>query len=118
MLQCDRNRVLQVFGNIIGNAIKFCRPDDRITITAERDQDHVRFCIADTGPGIEPELVARLFEPYHASPQDKRRTSGLGLYISKGIVEAHGGRIWVESELGRGTRFYFTLPVSLRQPGG
>ena len=111
-LMCDRSRVLQLFGNLVGNAIKFCPPGGIVTIAGERQQDHVLFRIDDTGPGIELSLLPTLFQPYQAAPQRGRRTSGLGLYISKGIVEAHGGRIWAESESGRGARFCFTLPIA------
>ena len=109
-LYCDRDRILQLFANLIGNAIKFCRAGDAVTIASERAPDHVVFSVSDTGPGIDPALLPTLFEPYEATPQG-RRTSGLGLYIARGIVEAHGGRIWVESELGKGARFCFTIPL-------
>jgi PAS domain S-box-containing protein len=108
-LLCDRNRVLQLFGNLIGNALRYCAAGDTITITGERNVDAMVFCVADTGPGIEPELAPLVFEPYRGSRQE-RRTSGLGLYICKGIAEAHGGRIWLETQLGHGTRFFFALP--------
>jgi PAS domain S-box-containing protein len=111
-LRCDRDRLLQLFGNLIGNAIKFCRPGDVITVRGEHCGDEVKFCVEDTGPGIDPSVLPTLFRPYEAAPQGGRRTSGLGLYISKGIVEAHGGRIWAESEPGKGSRFCFTLPIA------
>ncbi len=113
-LRCDRHRVLQLFGNLVGNAIKFCSDGDTIMITGERDMDGnvVVFSVTDTGPGIAAAFANTLFEPYRASAQDHHRTSGLGLYISKGIVEAHGGRIWVETEPGHGSKFLFTLPIA------
>jgi PAS domain S-box-containing protein len=107
---CDRERLLQVFANLVGNAIKFCRPGDRITVTGERVDGDVRFSIADTGPGISGDMVGRLFDAYWSGPQHTRRGAGLGLYISRGIVEAHGGRIWVESAPGQGACFFFTIP--------
>jgi len=109
-IDCDRDRILQVLGNLIGNAIKFCRAGDAITVSAERDGDHVRFAVADTGPGIAADAVPRLFEAYYSAGG----SSGLGLYISSGIVESHGGRIWVESTEGHGATFYFTIPTSTR----
>jgi len=111
-LHCDRARVIQLFGNLVGNAIKFCRPGDTVTVTGRPHGDRVEFSVEDTGPGIDPSVLPSLFEPYVAAPQRGRRTSGLGLYISRGIVEAHGGTLHVESELGRGTRFYFSLPIA------
>jgi PAS domain S-box-containing protein len=111
-VQCDRDRVLQVFGNLIGNAIKFCRPGDTITVTGELDGDCVRFSVADTGAGIQPERLPYLFDAYWSGSEHARQGSGLGLYISRGIVESHGGRIWVESTPGLGSRFYFTLPIA------
>ncbi|HSN29847.1 MAG TPA: ATP-binding protein, partial [Kofleriaceae bacterium] len=109
---CDRNRILQLFGNILANALRFSRAGDTITVTAAREGDHVRFAIADRGPGIAPDLAAEIFEPYRAAPQQQRRTSGLGLFIARGIVDAHGGRIWVESEPGNGATFVFTIPIA------
>jgi PAS domain S-box-containing protein len=108
---CDRDRVLQVFGNLIGNALKFCRAGDSITVSGARAGEEVRFGIADTGPGIDPKLLPHLFDPYWSAPQHERHGSGLGLYIVRGIVEAHGGRVWVESKPGAGSTFYFTLPI-------
>jgi PAS domain S-box-containing protein len=111
-IMCDRSRVLQVFSNVIGNAIKFCRSGDRITVATARDGDLIRFSVADTGPGIKPDAMAFLFDAYWSGPQDARHGSGLGLFISRGIVEGHGGRIWVESTPGEGATFYFTLPIA------
>ena len=111
-LQCDRDRVLQVFGNLIGNALKFCRPGDTVSVRCERTGDAVRFTVADTGPGIDPALLPHLFDPYWSAPAPGRRGTGLGLYIARGIIERHGGRIWVESQPGNGTTFCFTLPAA------
>jgi PAS domain S-box-containing protein len=111
-MHCDRDRILQVFGNLIGNAIKFCRAGDTITVACERDGDFVRFCVADTGPGISAEVLPFVFDPYWSGSGHERQGAGLGLYISRGIVETHGGRIWVESTPGNGARFYFTLPIA------
>jgi signal transduction histidine kinase len=111
-VSCDRDRVERVFGNMIGNAIKFCRPGDLIYVRCRVVDDVVVFSISDTGPGIPPEQVPHLFEPYwSAGRQAIKKGTGLGLYICKGIVEAHGGKLWVESTVSEGTEFFFTLPM-------
>lgn len=111
-VMCDRDRILQVFANLVGNAIKFCRAGDTLRITARRDGACVRFCVEDSGPGIPAEALAHLFEPYWSRPEHATQGAGLGLYIVRGIIESHGGRVWAESEPGRGARFMFTLPIS------
>jgi signal transduction histidine kinase len=107
---CDRGRVLQVFDNLVSNAFKFCRAGDAVSIACQLAGGDVEFSVADTGPGIDPELVPYLFDPYWSAPQHTRHGIGLGLYIARGIVERHGGRIWVESRPGAGAVFSFTLP--------
>lgn len=109
---CDRKRLLQVFGNLIGNAIKFCRRGDTIRVLCQHDGPFVRFCVEDTGPGIAASALPKLFEPYWSSPEHAAKGSGLGLYIVRGIVESHGGHVWAESEPGAGARLSFTLPVA------
>jgi PAS domain S-box-containing protein len=120
LLLCDRDRVLQVFGNLLGNAIKLCHVGDRITIRGEVTGSQARFGIADTGPGIPEAELPHLFEPYWSAERHAKKGTGLGLYISKGIVEAHGGQLWVESEFGKGATFYFTVPLAEADatPGG
>ena len=113
-LHADRDRLIQVFGNVLGNAIKFCKPGDIVTVRGVRAGDHVRFSIADTGPGIPRAELAHIFEPYWSGRAGKKTGSGLGLFITNAIVEAHGGKIEVESEEGRGAMFHVTLPVSRR----
>lgn len=108
-IRCDRRRVMQVFANLIGNALKFCRCGDTVTLDCEDAGENVRFSVEDTGPGIAPELVQHLFDPYWSGPTT-RSGAGLGLYIARGIVERHEGRIYVESTVGKGTRFFFTIP--------
>ncbi|HEY1587521.1 MAG TPA: ATP-binding protein, partial [Polyangia bacterium] len=108
---CDRERIVQVLSNLVGNAIKFTPSGGRIHITAEPWGDMVRIAVSDDGPGIAPEQIPRIFDRYwHLAQRESRQGAGLGLYIAKGIVENHGGRIWVESTLGHGSTFYFTLP--------
>jgi PAS domain S-box-containing protein len=111
-VRADRNRILQVFGNLIGNAIKFCRPGDTITIRGERRGEEVELAVADTGPAISDAERPHIFEPYWSAKKYAKQGMGLGLYISKGIVDAHGGRIRVESAPGEGTTFYFTIPLA------
>jgi signal transduction histidine kinase len=112
-VRCDRDRIDQVLGNLIGNAKKYCRPGDVIFARAALVGGEARFSVADTGPGISPDEVPHLFQPYWAAKrQGEKKGTGLGLYICKGIIEAHGGRIWVESKLGEGATFSFTLPLA------
>ena len=115
-LQADRHRIMQVLSNLIGNSMKFTPPGGRIAVGAMKRDDEILFAIADTGPGIPRENLSDIFSPYWQAKRTERLGAGLGLPIAKGIVEAHGGRIWVESEQGTGTQFYFTLP--LRTPEG
>lgn len=107
----DRDRILQVVSNLVGNAIKFTPREGRIVVAAERLQTEVRIRVADTGPGIDPEHQSRIFDRFYQAPGTSRSGAGLGLAICKGIVESHGGRIWVESEPGNGSTFCFTLPL-------
>jgi signal transduction histidine kinase len=106
----DRERVLQVLSNLLGNAIKFTPDGGRITLSAAPKGDTVRFAVADSGPGIAPADLSHLFDRYWKHDKGGTKGTGLGLFIAKGIVEAHQGRLWVESEPGRGTTFYFSLP--------
>ncbi len=108
LVYCDRRRILQVFANLLGNAIKFTEAGGvRLEVSvAERE---VCFSISDTGAGISPEHLPHLFERYWQARQGERSGAGLGLYIARGIVEAHGGRIWADSARGKGTRISFTL---------
>lgn len=106
----DRHRVLQVLSNLIGNSMKFTPAGGRIRVAARRHRDDVLMSVADTGQGIPKENLGDIFNPYWQAKRTERMGAGLGLAIARGIVEAHGGRIWVESEQGSGTQFYFTLP--------
>ncbi|HVG24027.1 MAG TPA: HAMP domain-containing sensor histidine kinase [Thermoanaerobaculia bacterium] len=110
-VRADRHRILQVLSNLIGNSLKFTPAGGRISVRAKRIGEEVLFSTSDTGPGIPRENLNDIFSPYWQAKRAERLGAGLGLPIAKGIVEAHGGRIWVESEPGRGTDFYFTLPV-------
>lgn len=110
----DQGRLMQVLSNIVGNALKLTPTGGAITLSASEDGDVVRFTVADTGPGIPSEHVDRVFEPFWQGGLPDRRGRGLGLTIARGIVEAHGGRIWLDSELGRGTAVSFTIPRAAR----
>jgi PAS domain S-box-containing protein len=109
----DRDRLLQVLDNLIGNALKFTDPGGRILVSVSATDHEVMFQVADTGHGIAPDDIPRLFEPFWQAHKTDRRGAGLGLPIVKGIVEAHGGRVSVESRLGAGTTFTFTIPTAL-----
>ncbi len=109
----DRTLISRVIENLVGNAIKFTPEGGAISVSVEvdtTDRSSLRVSICDTGPGISPEIQGRLFQKF-VTGQVKDRGSGLGLAFSRLAVEAHGGRIWVDSKLGQGTTFYFTLPV-------
>jgi signal transduction histidine kinase len=113
----DSARILQVLANLLGNAIKFTPPNGRVAVRAERVGDDIRLAVSDTGVGVPPDQLDAVFERYVQVAKDDRRGVGLGLYISKCIVQGHGGRIWVESTLGQGSVFCFTLPVHVAFSG-
>ncbi len=110
----DRERILQVLANLVSNAIKFTQSGGWVSIVAEPIGTDVQFTVADNGPGVPAERVEEIFERYRQSATYDRRGLGLGLYISKCIVEAHGGRIRVESTPGTGSKFIFALPGTQR----
>jgi signal transduction histidine kinase/ActR/RegA family two-component response regulator len=108
-VDCDRDRLLQVFSNLIGNAIKFSRAGNVSIRVSMQGDDHV-FSVQDSGVGIAPSALPHVFDRFWRDAAASKDGNGLGLSIAKGIVEAHGGRIWVESQKGVGSTFYFTLP--------
>jgi PAS domain S-box-containing protein len=110
-VQADRHRLQQVLSNLLGNAVRFTPHGGEIVLTAERHDDCVRVGVRDTGPGVSAEDVPRLFERYWQAPRLLRAGSGLGLFIAKGIIGAHGGEIGVDSEIGKGSEFWFTVPI-------
>jgi signal transduction histidine kinase/CheY-like chemotaxis protein len=110
-VMADRGRLYQVFSNLVGNALKFTPKGGHITVRGCVTGDEALFTIADTGAGIPAENLPHLFDRFWQARETRRAGAGLGLYIAKGIVEAHAGRLWVESELGVGTTFSFTLPL-------
>lgn len=111
-LLADADRVLQVLGNLAGNAVKFTPEGGCVTLALRRGDGHAVFSVADTGPGIPPAQLPHLFEQFWQADRAGRSGTGLGLTIAQGIVAAHGGRIWVESAPGQGTTFSFTLPYA------
>ncbi len=108
----DRDRVVQALGNLIGNALKFTPEGGRVVVSVHGDGDRVRLAVADTGPGIPPEQVPRLFDRFWQASRKDRRGVGLGLSIVKGIADAHGGDVLVDTALGAGTTFTLVLPAS------
>ena len=116
---CDRNRAMQVLSNLIGNAIKFTPAKGRICVSCQRTGvkgGEVQISVSDTGEGIAPEKINTIFERFSQIHNQDRRGIGLGLYIAKMMVEEHPGRIWVESKLGEGSTFHFTLPLCSADP--
>jgi PAS domain S-box-containing protein/MYXO-CTERM domain-containing protein len=106
----DRDRLLQIFENLIGNAVEFTEPGGRITVGATPKDGETLFWVADTGTGIPAGDLPHLFDRFWQAPRARRHGAGLGLSIVKGLVEAHGGRIWVESTPELGSTFFFTIP--------
>jgi signal transduction histidine kinase len=113
IVEGDERRVLQVVFNLLSNAVKFTPAGGRVDVEATHLDGEVRVSVADTGPGIAPEDRERIFEEFQQTEVGSRQRegTGLGLALSKRLVELHGGRIWVESELGEGSTFTFTLPA-------
>lgn len=109
-VDADSGRLLQVLSNLVGNALKFAPQSSTITIGAEPDRGDVRFFVRDAGPGIRDDQVPRLFERHWQAHRGKDAGLGLGLYIAHEIVALHGGRLWVETKLGAGSTFFFTIP--------
>jgi signal transduction histidine kinase len=113
LVAADRSRIGQVFSNLVGNAIKFTKAGGTVRIEGRRRGDMAEFEVVDTGAGISPEHVPHLFDRFWQASQTSRSGAGLGLFIVKGIVDAHTGSIVVESVVGEGTRFRFSLPSAV-----
>jgi PAS domain S-box-containing protein len=111
-VMADAPRIMQVLSNLVGNAIKFTPEGGTITLAATPIGSEVEITVSDTGPGIRAEDTSRIFERYWQATDTASLGTGLGLPIARGIVEAHGGRIWAESRAGVGATFHFTLPVA------
>src|SRR4029450_6409997 len=111
--RADPDRLEQVFVNLVDNAIKYGRVKGRVTVRGPPVNGHVEMCVADDGPGIPPEARERVFERFYRVDKARSRDSGgtgLGLSIVKHIVQAHGGEVSLQSELGTGTTFFFSVP--------
>jgi signal transduction histidine kinase len=105
----DHDRILQVLTNLVGNALKFTASGGEVVLLAAPIPSGIQITVRDRGCGIQPDKIESVFERFSQAHQRDRRGLGLGLYISRCIVEAHGGKIWAESELGKGSSFHFTL---------
>jgi signal transduction histidine kinase len=113
----DSTRIMQVLSNLLGNALKFTPEGGQVRVNCEPLPGELRISVSDTGPGIPRDQIPHIFgRLWQASDKDMRGI-GLGLSIVRGIVEAHGGRVWVESEAGQGTTFYFTLRLAPASAG-
>ena len=110
-VRADPGRLLQVIGNLLTNALKFTPDGGRVLLSAKPAVDEMVFAVSDTGPGMSPDDMDQLFDRFWQARDVDSRGIGLGLTISKGIVEAHGGRIWVESTPGQGSTFSFSVPA-------
>lgn len=109
----DKDKLKQVLNNLVSNALKFTSPSDTIFITSKKTTENIEISVADTGPGIDDETKTKLFNRFVQAKQNlkkKEKSTGLGLSIAKGIVEAHGGKIWIEDNKPKGAKFIFTLP--------
>jgi light-regulated signal transduction histidine kinase (bacteriophytochrome) len=107
----DRSQILQLFQNLIGNAIKFRSQEaPRIYVTAGYKDDEWAFSVKDNGIGIEEQYRGRIFDLFQRLHSKGYSGTGIGLSVCKRIVERHGGKIWLESEIGKGSTFYFTIP--------
>ena len=114
MVDVDPDRMAQVLSNLIGNGIKYTPAGGAVRLAAEADQDVVRITVMDTGVGITEQELPRVFDRFWQSKRTNRSGAGLGLAIARGIVRAHGGRIWIESVAGKGTKVQFTVPRAAR----
>jgi two-component system, chemotaxis family, sensor kinase Cph1 len=110
-IRIDHGRIVQVLTNLIGNAVKFTPEGGTVVMQVTSGEGKVQFSVSDTGPGIRNEDLPHIFERFWQATRTAHLGTGLGLPIAKGIVEAHGGVIWVESRPGVGATFYFTLPI-------
>jgi signal transduction histidine kinase len=118
-IKADKDAVKQIFMNLLSNAIKFNRKGGKIVVSAEQDKGFIKFSVSDTGIGIDKKDLERIFDRFYQVDGSVRRKypgTGLGLAIVKKLVELHGGKIRVESEVGKGSKFTFTLPIFQPQP--
>jgi signal transduction histidine kinase len=114
----DRDRLLQVLENLLGNALKFTPQGGQIVVCAQAAEREVRFCVRNTGAGLRADELPHVFDRFWQANRRERRGAGLGLTICKGIIEAHGGRIWVDSDEHGLTTFHFTIPRATQASSG
>jgi signal transduction histidine kinase len=115
LVWADRDKISEVIINLLTNAIKYTPKQGHIAVTLEGDRENIRFEISDTGPGIPRKYLGRIFDKFERVTAEKEEGTGLGLPIARDIIALHKGKIWVESKAGKGSRFIFTLPRSLRK---
>ncbi|QNS41986.1 PAS domain-containing protein [Chryseobacterium manosquense] len=111
LVAADSEKTAWALTNLISNAVRYSYENATIFVKAEKENDQIKFSVTDTGQGIQPQFLDKIFERYFRIPGTKKEGTGLGLSISKEFIEAQGGRIWVESEYGAGSTFYFTLNI-------
>ena len=118
LVEGDERRIRQVVFNLLSNAVKFTPSGGRVDVSTAKENGEVRIAVRDTGPGIAADDQARIFEEFQQARDtngERPEGTGLGLALSRSLVELHGGRIWVESEPGDGSTFTFTLPVGAKR---
>ena len=117
-IECEQTRIIQVFENLLSNAVKYMdKPQGQIKVGCIKENGFWKFSVADNGPGIEEKHFERIFKIFQTlSPRDEAESTGVGLTVVKKIIEMYEGSIWVESEVGEGSTFFFTLPKTLSAP--
>ncbi|MCY1368825.1 Alkaline phosphatase synthesis sensor protein PhoR [compost metagenome] len=105
----DSEKTAWVLTNLISNAVRYSYENSTIFVKTEKENNQIKFSVTDTGQGIQTQYLTKVFERYFRIPGTKKEGTGLGLSICKEFIEAQGGKIWVESEYGAGSTFYFTL---------
>jgi len=112
VIECEETHMMQLFQNLLGNGIKYMdKPQGQIEVGCIEQEDFWKFSVADNGPGIEEKHLERIFEMFQTlSASEESENTGVGLTVARKIVESYGGKIWVESKVGEGSTFFFTLP--------
>ena len=111
LVKCDKIRVLQILSNLLSNALKFSKDGEEVEVRVLNEGDQIHLAVADHGPGIPEKDLPHLFDRFWQAKATAKQGTGLGLSIAQGLVQAHGGNIWVESRVNQGTTFHFTLPI-------